>query len=134
MDISWETCNLSKTSVCDQKMVFMLSRVKKININLGKASVSCVWDLYLIFKLQIVQFKNKSGQKIKKNSNVSVWHLCSTNMFFSCSTQKIQETIIFSILFLLYHCDNSIKRKIMPKICLDYSFLTPVTHWRRLKK
>lgn len=132
MDISWETCNLSKTSVCDQKMVFMLSRVKKININLGKASVSCVWDLYLIFKLQIVQFKNKSGQKIKKNSNVSVWHLCSTNMFFSCSTQKIKETIILFIFFLLYHCDNSIKRKIMPKICFDYSFLTPVTHWRML--
>ena len=132
MHISWETCNLSKTSVCDQKIVFMFSLVKKINISLGKTSVSCVWDLYLIFKLQIVQFKNKSGKKLKKNSNVSVWHLCSTNMFFSCSNQKIKETIILFIFFLLYHCDNSIKRKIMPKIRFDYSFLTPVTHWRML--
>ena len=96
MPIFREKCNLSKTSVCDQKMVFMLSRVKKININLGKASVSCVWDLYLIFKLQIVQFKNKSGQKIKKTATSVCDIYAQPTCFLAVALRKSRKPSFFS--------------------------------------
>ena len=64
MQISWENCNLLKTSVCDQKTVFMLSPGKKLFINFGKTSISCVWDPRMIDKVQIVQLLNTSGKKI----------------------------------------------------------------------
>ena len=55
---------INKSLVCDQKMVLMFSPGKKLFINLGKTSMSCVWDPHMIDKIQIVQLLNTSGKKI----------------------------------------------------------------------
>ena len=64
MSIFREKGNLSKMSVCDQKMVFMLSPGQTLFIDFGKTSISCVWDPHMIDKIQIVELLNTCGTKI----------------------------------------------------------------------
>ena len=75
----------------------------------------------MIDKVQIVQLFNASGKKSKKQQCQCVTFMLNQHVFLAVAFRKSLQLLFFS-----YH--SSIKRKIMPKIRFEHSFLTPVTH------